>query len=292
MIESNKNETIRNETKIGENKGNSKISEWLKSDDHIKSDEIKSIDNNNYIKYFIIGTTIIIISSLGWIYWEDIKTGTNSLLEWLFSSRPGGSNNPGNSSDSNPTPTRTNFETGSINNSPFSSNIELEDIKGKSILTSPSLEDLNSKAEEAFNSPSSSTSSIETITPTKYEENLINKALNSSNEASSSNIDSLDKYFPNINEIWKKLLPSKIFNQVENIEKSFPIYSKTELDNIINKITNLKIEALDYKNIINEEKNKNNSSILEIKNNEKVYSSLEKWFDEIENKIEKDLADF
>jgi len=61
-------ESSSNERKIGQSDVNSKISEWLKPEEKTEVKIDDKISKTNYIKYFIIGGTIIIISSLGWFY--------------------------------------------------------------------------------------------------------------------------------------------------------------------------------------------------------------------------------
>ena len=79
------NEEGRNGESIRSNNRDSKINEWLKPQE--KPEIIEDTSNKtNYIKYFIIGGTIIIVTSLGWYYWEDVKSTSQSLIEWYFSS--------------------------------------------------------------------------------------------------------------------------------------------------------------------------------------------------------------
>lgn len=81
-------ENSTNEGKTSENiersKGNSRISDWIKPEEKPLQEIEDKIHKTNYIKYFIIGGTIIIISSLGWIYWDEVKSTSESILEWYF----------------------------------------------------------------------------------------------------------------------------------------------------------------------------------------------------------------
>jgi len=156
-------ETIRNESSIRQNSGNSKISEWLKPEPEvIENKEINTTENKtNYIKYIIIGSTIIIISSLGWIYLDEIKTAGNTFMEWLFSSGSGGSSNQGGGSDNS---TRTITANSPISSRASSPDIEVWDKKETKVLTSPSLEDLNTSVSNSWESDASSSSSSSSST--------------------------------------------------------------------------------------------------------------------------------
>jgi len=175
---------------------NSKINEWLNSKEENKPEKE---DGSNYTKYLII-VGLAISSCLIWVYFDELKTGCNSLIEWIQSFR--GNNDPGAPDSTGDTPQRIDrltirerlekqaqekiktenvrfrgidLEDNSVMAS--SSKTKLEDPmnkyfaikeKSKSVLTSPSLDDLNNKAKESWGeNPGSpeSNSSTETIKP-------------------------------------------------------------------------------------------------------------------------------
>lgn len=154
-----------------------KVSDWFKDD---KYENINPVNNesNNYKYYFYLGT-IIIVASVSWYYSDEIKTAYASLIEWIFSFRPGPSDNPGSGSNNSSTHIGSNIQKPVVEivqvapkSSPSPVSVELEDMKtdidkGKSIMTSPSLEDLSEQVKDSWgegsNSPGSDTS-IETIT--------------------------------------------------------------------------------------------------------------------------------
>ena len=74
-------ESSRNESKIGESKRNSKISEWLKPETEVIQEE------SNNKKYLIIAA-LLILAGLSWYYSDEIKTGGISIIEWIRSFRP------------------------------------------------------------------------------------------------------------------------------------------------------------------------------------------------------------
>ena len=169
-----------------------KLSEWLKNKDQdIQEPKI------NYNKYFLIAGTIIIISCLGWVYSDEITTGGTSFLEWIRSFR--GDNDPGNNNRNLPREGRIDPRAELerlVRERTIGTEEKLSDLmdksKGKSVrVMSPSLEDLNEKVQESWNtSPTSSTSSIETIEKNK------GNVLENNTEASSSKI-TLEEIKPN-----------------------------------------------------------------------------------------------
>ena len=160
----------------------SKLATWIKPvKEVIEQPDIES----NYKKYLYL-TTIIITTSLTWYYFDEIKTGGVSLIEWLMSFRGGTSDGTPNDTNDSSTHIESNFQS-RLEKSTVSPKIELIDLskKGKTIdvsnlseseierrgLISPSLEDLSNKVIESWNIGSispSSTSSTETINQSSF----------------------------------------------------------------------------------------------------------------------------
>lgn len=88
MIEENKTNTTRNEYPNGQNQRNSKISDWLKPEEKIEADVI---EETSYKKYYITAG-VIVVASLSWYYFPEIKDGIISAWEWFSSNArgPGG----------------------------------------------------------------------------------------------------------------------------------------------------------------------------------------------------------
>ena len=274
-------ETIRNESSIRQNSGNSKISEWLKPEPEvIENKEINTIENKtNYIKYIIIGSTIIIISSLGWIYLDEIKTAGNTFMEWLFSSGSGGSSNQGGGSDNS---TRTITANSPISSRASSPDIEVWDKKETKVLTSPSLEDLNTSVSNSWesdaSSSSSSSSSTETITPSISNKYSIDSLITDKVTYSS-------RHLFNLATDWKHLINTDIKNSMEYIEKHLP---KNELDDITY-ISEL-LHDINIKNTYNLENIVRNTKLLnaeQIKLATDIAKNLGNWIDEMKKEIEK-----
>jgi hypothetical protein len=149
-----------NESKIRENKGNSKISEWLKPEEDIKEDIKKN--ETSYKKYLIMAG-VAISASLIWHYSDEIITGAIDLYNRFRGDASGGeAGDAGIINRDNKTNISTSINT--EHNTP----IELVDKGKNKILTSPSIENLTTQVEESWSeTPSSpeSSSSNETITP-------------------------------------------------------------------------------------------------------------------------------
>lgn len=268
-----------------------KVSEWLKSKEKENpiSEEIN--ESNNKIKYLVIGTTIILVSCLGWVYWQEIKTGGNSFLEWLFSSRSTGTNNPRSDSDSNATPIASNIPTRI--NSP-----DIELIEQSKKLSSPSLEDLNEKVQDSWDkstSPSSSTSSIETSSSgSSTSSNSSQETVTPSKFVNISTMSFVDKikYLNSTNNLienvvdknWKILLMSDMKSSIEYVENNFP---KNELDNssyVENLINEIKTKNVHFTQETLSLKSK--MTINELRAAHALAHKTELWIEEMQNKIE------
>jgi hypothetical protein len=256
-------EITKDQSKISEdNRRNDKIAEWLKPDmkEEIKEEipEETPIEN----KYLII-MGLFIASCFIWVYADELKTGGASLVEWIKSFWPG--NDPGNNPDNDPNATARMKEKWDkafndmksldeqrdklkkqIISDPSSSHIKTESSIDKYFpenkMTSPSLEDLNNQAKDSWSrtsSPTSSTSSTETIKPISESftssSNETVKAMSESDDSSKLIHEKLaDAAFWRSN--WKKLLDPVDANKIEIIEKM--LSSKTvENENSINTLT-------------------------------------------------------
>ena len=200
----------------------SKLANWINPvKEVIEQPDIES----NYKKYLYL-TTIIITTSLTWYYFDEIKTGGVSLIEWLMSFRAGPGDGTGNDTNNSSTHIETNFQS-RLEKSTVSQKIELIDLsnKGKTIdisnlseseierrgFTSPSLDDLNKNVTEnwkirSMSPSSSSTSSTETITPSSF---------NTDNEKMSS-ISGLKQ----LTELVQELDPQKVSEKMDWIENN------------------------------------------------------------------------
>jgi len=220
-----------------------------------------------YNKYFLIGA-LSLTTLISWYYFEEIKTGYVSIMDWINSFRP---TPPDSSTGSN-----TNSSTGNNTNSSTTSNrldiqqrlgiyfkepaaditkdIELVDStqpvaadsiidKGKGVLTSPSLESLNNNATNSWAEGSSSPksdSSSSTITP--------------SNLAESSKLSESVLAIPYITNNWKELLPKdfikriKIIDDIWSSEKDITL---EESDVIITALAQLQVDYNFFVEIFN-----------------------------------------
>lgn len=235
----NRSQTIT-ESKIRDSEGNSRNS-W----NYREFNEQEIENNTNYIKIAI--ASIIIIGCFCWFYSDEITTGYMAFKDW-WNSR--GNNDPGTGSNVSITPTQDSINRDSIQDRIKSkirnyeitnqNQIELIDNtqniagpsnldKGKGVLTSPSLEDLNNKAKESWadfskqsesglNSPTSSTSSTETITQNSF--------TSSSEILVDRNFEKTVKF---VNKTWKGVFADKDIVKFNDIERSVDL---SLLDNI------------------------------------------------------------
>lgn len=163
-------------------------------------------------KYFLI-IALSLTAVVSWYYFDEIKTGYGSIIDWLNSFRRGSSGDSSEISTNNSTtPTTKNIQSELDRIFPENpqSDIKLVDVKGKgkTILTSPSLEDLNQKAADSWSDSTSpkSDDSTSTITPASF-------------------IKSKE-----IENLWKLVLPIEDKRKIAFIEKTFN--SSVDLDKI------------------------------------------------------------
>jgi len=200
-------------------------------------------------KIFIFGSLIITVA-ISRYYFDEIKTGYGSIIDWINSFRPTPPDSPtGNNSNNSTTPTRSNiqerlnkyFKDPEAEIKPEAvNNIELVDNtqhvagsssidKGKGVLTSPSLENLNNKAQESW-SESSSDSSSSTITQEKVNE-------------SSSSVNNSSRCTPFVTENWKLLITNKLedFNFIENTFSSEDDLTKETAHKLVESLANIMV---------------------------------------------------
>jgi hypothetical protein len=156
-------------------------------------------------------TSIIVVTSLTWYYSDELKSAGVSILDWIVSNWPKPSGDTGDNSNSSTTPTTTNIQSGSINSRSTSPDIILDDQRSK--LTSASLENLNEQAEKSWGervtSPTSSTSSNETIKASSSNVSLVGGNDNLSWSDKLQNLSSQGGDFLNlVRDNWKDLLNS------------------------------------------------------------------------------------
>jgi hypothetical protein len=281
MIRESNEQTTRNETKtsesIGQNNRNTTISEWLKPEVKKVTPEIIEDCNNKY--YYIIG--LIVLSTLTWYYFDEIKTSGSSILDWIRSFRGG------DGPDSPPDTPQITHERERLeklvkenieNQSPVgsSSGVEIQnpmdqyfsEDKGKRI-SSPSLEDLNSKVEDSWNENVSPTSSNETIKPfesSKFKEKLTEATF--------------------WNDNWKKIINKDILEKINFIESL--VNSNSEIEGE----TNLSLVDF-YTDIINHYNNsvdlynaaKSECSERDINAVKELSFALRKWIIEYNSKV-------
>lgn len=296
-------EYSENESKIRENKGNPKISEWLKPESEIKED-IKE-NETSYKKYFII-TGIIISASLIWDYSDEIKTGTTALIDWIISFRGDSSNNDGGDNINDRKDFESNIQklksSGSISSSKEinipnpDSPIELVNKGKMKVLTSPSLENLNNQAEVSWSdtptSPKSSgsdssNSSTETITPQTF--------ASSSSSIESETVQGYKKYFaikPEesilsslVKDNWKDYVKSDIRESINYIESHLP---KNELDDttVINNMMN-EVDQFNQSYCQEASHNNANYSVEELKLRKDIGEETLNWINKMRKEIEK-----
>lgn len=195
-----------------------------KESDPIVEDKLNQENTPFYKnKYFILGS-LIISCGISWYYFDEIKTGYGSIIDWLNSFRRGSSGDTtGSNTNNSSTPIANNIQSELNRLFPEKQqDIELIDIKGKgkNVLTSPSLEDLNQKAEDSWNESTSSKSddSSTTITPTNFIE---------------SNV---------IENMWKLILPKEDKIKINFIEKtlnSSQELNKNTANNLVDTLADL-----------------------------------------------------
>jgi hypothetical protein len=247
---------ITNKTSENE-KGDNSISEWINRNNKSKKienhneDSIWDIIQNNSKSIAII-TGVVIISGLSYYYFDEIKDGYFSSIEWIknyFSRTPRDPEeiNP-NSNISSTTQTSTeSIQKGwrrFFKEDPENKDIELTNLskpsssevtstidKGKGVLTSPSLENLNNKAQESW-SESSSDSSSSTITPENFKET-----------SSSVNDSSLSSCTPFITKNWKLLITNKLedFEFIENTFSSEDELTKETAHKLVESLANVMV---------------------------------------------------
>ena len=192
-------------------------------------------------KYFIIGAASVSVI-ISWYYFDEIKTGYASIIDWINSFRPTpADSSTGNNSSNSTTPTRLNIQSELDRLFPENTvkDIELIDIKGKgkSVLTSPSLEDLNQKAADSWGESSSpqSDSSSSTITPNNFiQSNVIQKLWKLSlNIQDIKNINFIENTFSSEDELTKKTAHKLVDTLAELINTyniQVRLYSKLNLE--------------------------------------------------------------
>lgn len=192
-------------------------------------------------KYFIIGAASVSVI-ISWYYFDEIKTGYASIIDWINSFRPTPpDSSTGNNSSNSTTPTRLNIQSELDRLFPENTvkDIELIDIKGKgkSVLTSPSLEDLNQKAADSWGESSSpqSDSSSSTITPNNFiQSNVIQKLWKLSlNIQDIKNINFIENTFSSEDELTKKTAHKLVDTLAELINTyniQVRLYSKLNLE--------------------------------------------------------------
>lgn len=269
-------ENSRNEENITKAERNSKISEWLNQKEEIKS-EIK--DDSSY-KYYYILASLLLASCLTWYYWNDIKTGGTSLMDWIKSFFPGDDPNNNSREELNRRArARINISekyglhekfkdaiSRDDNNIESSSKVKLEDLKGK--LTSTSLDDLVNRSQDSWieGSTSSSTSSDETIKP--LSENQL-------------------RDISSIKEELKIYLPEEIIEEMNYVESKLPLSNLEDASELGRKMADIKASNLAFKNII-ELSRKEGKSNLVVEVAEENHNNLEKWIYKTIKEIEKD----
>jgi hypothetical protein len=228
-----------------------KISDWLKPEIH--ESEVKEIvdSETSYNKYYII-TGMLILSCLGWFYWEDIKSGGGSLLEWFRSFR--GGPDPGDDNIIDRSTARRELDR-IVQDKTKETEEKLIEVmdksKSKSVrIVSPSLENLNEEVEQSWNRSSSSPTNSSSSTETIKQSNPI--------EATSSKVK-LDSPLPlfkpsdgvsltgsllDLNDKWKDVLKPDLKESINFVETHLP---KSDLDDTTY-ITSL-LEDINRKNI-------------------------------------------
>lgn len=217
----------------------------------IHESEVKEIveSETSYNKYYII-TGMLILSCLGWFYWDDIKSGGGSLLEWIRSLRGGA--DPGDDNIIDRSTARRELDR-IVPDKTKETEEKLSEVmdksKSKSVrIVSPSLENLNEEVEQSWNrsSPTNSSSSTETIKQSYPIEATSSKVkldsplpLLKTSEGVSLTGSLLD-----LNDKWKDVLKPDLKESINFVETHLP---KSETDDTTY-ITKL-LEDINRKNI-------------------------------------------
>lgn len=251
----------------------------------------------NYKKYLYL-TGIIIITSLTWYYFDEIKTGGVSLIEWMLSFRSGPGDDSGNNPNISSSTNQTNVQS-RLDKSEEFKEIELMDAtnKGKSIdisnlseseierrgFTSPSLDNLNENVTDSWSSglksPSeSSSSSNETITPDSFK----------TDSEKLTSFESKITGLTQLTELLKELDPHIVTKKMEWIENNLKdidnnndikakiIESFKDIQFISNEFKN-KFEIIKSKGLITDNLNLDRIDFQ----NKKIDNWIEKYSDEI-----------
>ena len=276
---------------IRENNRNSKISEWLKPESDFnqenKVDKVEENSKSTYKKYIVI-SGIIIVTSLSWYYFPEIKENAISLWEWLTSFRAGapnsGTGDEHNNGSGNTTPTGDNLQgprvvvlsNESINkqtptiDSPVYDEYFKSPDKGKvSVLTSPSLDDLNQKVSDSWErskSPTGSSSSTETIkAPTgNFADNVI---------------------LENVDKNWKSLIEPGIKDSIEYVESHFPQSDIDDTSYIQTMIKEIKNHNINLAQSTLAENKISKIPVNRLKTINALVAKTDLWIEEMEEKI-------
>jgi hypothetical protein len=272
-----------------------KISDWLKPEIH--DSEVKEIveSETSYNKYYII-CGMLILSCLGWFYWENIKSGGGSLLEWIRSFR--GGPDPGDDNIIDTSTARRELEQ-IVHDKTKNTNEKLIEImeksKSKSVrIVSPSLENLNEEVEQSWNisSPTkstSSTSSTETIKQS-YPIGATSSKIKLDSPLpllKTSDGDSLTGSLLDLNDKWKNVIKADLKESINFVETHLP---KSELDDTtyINKL----LEDINKKNIdflkeLNIKSNENKILPSKLVYLTEIGKNVDKWIEKMHLEINK-----
>jgi hypothetical protein len=285
------NDQRKTSESIRQSNRNSKISEWLKPEE---KPEIPDESSNNKYYYFL---GLIVVSALAWYYFDEIKTNGSSILEWIKSFR--GDNDPGNNNQNNlqvenRISQRAELER-MVREKTKETNEKLSDIidnSGSSSKTvrilSPSLENLNEKVTESWNeatSPTSSTSSTETIKPSSSKIKSDGVFPLSDNFLDNSKITTDSTALLNIKDNWKNIIKSDLKQSIEYVETHLP---RNELDDtgylngLLDEINRKNINFMKELNL--NSKNIKLSKLIYLKD---IGKNVDNWIDEMRKEISK-----
>lgn len=290
------------------NENGSGVIERIKEIIHKEPEPIKTEEVTNYIKYYIvIGTTIVVLSFV-YVYSNEINQGIFSVIDWILSFRPGGGNNAnGGTTGSSTTATTINplSATTNIQSELTSPDIELTDIsrieskilnevakldKNKNkILTSPSFENLTEKVTESWDefsrsqssSSPSSDSSVETIKPV-YTSGSTTSKINPLNVDEAITIGMLAKAIKD----WRSMTPELIINNINFIEDNIKNIDNFNIKReMVNKLADIEVESWKFIKVTKIMQSNNELTNNQLLQSNMVMSKIDDWIVEYHDKI-------
>jgi hypothetical protein len=268
------------------------------------NNEVKE-ESNNSKYYYIIG--LLVVSALAWYYFDEIKTGGTSILEWIRSFRSDG-NDPDNNINNRNLPREERINPRAeleriVRERTINTEEKLSDliVKSKSVrIMSPSLEDLNEKVEESWNTPTSPSNSISSIETVKASTSS-HPPIDTINQSSEVKVDSpfplSDSFLENkdlvenkislldLKSKWKDVIKSYLRESIEYVERHLPKNSFEDTSYIIQLLEDITNKNINYLRDL--ESNSNNLKASNLIYLTEVGKNVDKWVEEMRSEINK-----